>query len=110
MLLLTKNHFRQGEKEYAIEKEGMFIIFTNKSKNRRIFGIFTAWVVRWTYFDSFIDKKNLLIICATCYDGNQKLFIFFSEQNMMTKKVDKYFANSNLFKYLSMKCCSFPYN
>lgn len=22
MLLLTKNHFRQGEKEYAIEKEG----------------------------------------------------------------------------------------
>lgn len=22
MLLLTKNHFRQGEREYAIEKEG----------------------------------------------------------------------------------------
>lgn len=29
MLLLTKNHFRQGEKEYVIEKEGkyLFVLF-----------------------------------------------------------------------------------
>lgn len=27
MLLLTKNHFRQGSAEYAIEKEGQFIFF-----------------------------------------------------------------------------------
>lgn len=27
MLLLTKNHFRQGEKEYAIEKEGLLNSF-----------------------------------------------------------------------------------
>lgn len=28
MLLLTKNHFRQGEKEYAIEKEGKTLFFS----------------------------------------------------------------------------------
>lgn len=35
MLLMTKNHFRQGEKEYAIEKEGKFFfssIFVFKSR------------------------------------------------------------------------------
>lgn len=35
MLLLTKNHFRQGEKEYAIEKEGdrSIMIINNRKIN-----------------------------------------------------------------------------
>lgn len=32
MLLLTKNHFRQGEKEYAIEKEGDRSKIDNRKK------------------------------------------------------------------------------
>lgn len=32
MLLLTKNHFRQGEKEYAIEKEGSLLSQKIKKK------------------------------------------------------------------------------
>lgn len=35
MLLLTKNHFRQGEKEYAIEKEGLLAFLAHFLKNRR---------------------------------------------------------------------------
>lgn len=27
MLLMTRNHFRQGTQEYSIEKEGMFISY-----------------------------------------------------------------------------------
>lgn len=61
MLLLTKNHFRQGEKEYAIEKEGLFRLFpfilSNYTKHHRftisfislLNTIFTVLqVVHWT--------------------------------------------------------------
>lgn len=56
MLLMTKNHFRQGEKEYAIEKEGLPHTYSHTSKNEHIshmLGIHcrmidAAWVRWWT--------------------------------------------------------------
>lgn len=64
MLLLTKNHFRQGEKEYAIEKEGLLWFIHSISKNKSAHIWFHITFVRFSQHGSVVEPYRMPIdIC-----------------------------------------------
>lgn len=65
MLLLTKNHFRQGEKEYAIEKEGLFpTAFINVFQLGYLFQSQLDFWHSNTFLEVFVDKLSFIELFA----------------------------------------------